>query len=95
MNKTERSFLVFFIHYPITEIRVVVLLGGILLPKKGVNLPDSKLSMTSLTEKDLADLEFIIEQNLDWVALSFVRKAIDIIELKKIIFDKKSKTNAN
>ncbi len=74
-----------------TEIRVVVLLGGILLPKKGVNLPDSKLSMPSLTEKDLADLEFIIEQNLDWVALSFVRKAIDIIELKKIIFDKKSK----
>jgi len=74
-----------------TEIRVVVLLGGILLPKKGVNLPDSKLSMPSLTEKDLTDLEFIIEQNLDWVALSFVRKAIDIIELKKIISDKKSK----
>ncbi len=74
-----------------TEIRVVVLLGGILLPKKGVNLPDSQLSMPSLTEKDLADLEFIIEQNLDWVALSFVRKAVDIIELKKIISDKKSK----
>jgi pyruvate kinase len=70
---------------------VTVVLGGVLLPKKGVNLPDSDLSMPSLTEKDIADLEFIIEQNLDWVALSFVRKAIDIIELKKRIKEKNSK----
>jgi len=73
------------------EVKITVSLGGILLPKKGVNLPDSSLSMPSLTEKDLADLNFIIEQNLDWVALSFVRKQIDIIELKQIIADKKSK----
>lgn len=73
------------------EVLVTVVLGGILLPKKGVNLPDSDLSMPSLTEKDIADLEFIIEQNLDWVALSFVRKAIDIIDLKKRIKEKNSK----
>ena len=73
------------------EILVSVTLGGILTPRKGVNLPDSGLTMPSLTEKDLIDLEFIIEQKLDWVALSFVRKAIDIIDLKKRIKAKDSK----
>jgi len=73
------------------EIKIRVTLGGMLLPKKGVNLPDSALTMPSLTEKDRADLDFIIEQNLDWVALSFVRKAIDITELKEIIKAKNSK----
>lgn len=74
-----------------TEIRVLVTVGGTLLPKKGVNLPDSGLTMPSLTEKDLADLDFIIEQKLDWVALSFVRRAVDIKDLKKIIHKRKSK----
>ena len=73
------------------EIKIRVTLGGTLLPKKGVNLPDSALTMPSLTEKDRADLDFIIEQDLDWVALSFVRKAIDITELKQIIKEKNSK----
>jgi len=73
------------------EVKISVTLGGTLLPKKGVNLPDSALTMPSLTEKDKADLDFIIDNNLDWVALSFVRKAIDIIELKKIIKSKESK----
>ena len=73
------------------EVRMSVTLGGVLTPKKGVNLPDSELSMPSLTEKDLADLEFIIEQKLDWVALSFVRKAEDITALKKLIRAKESK----
>ena len=74
-----------------TDVRVSVTLGGVLFPKKGVNLPDSELTMPSLTEKDRADLEFIIDQNLDWVALSFVRKAIDIIELKQLINARASK----
>lgn len=74
------------------EVMVTITLGGILLPKKGVNLPDSKLTMPSLTEKDLSDLDFIIEQKLDWVALSFVRKTNDITELKEIINKKNSKT---
>ena len=73
------------------EILVSVTVGGILLPKKGVNLPDSALTMPSLTEKDLADLDFIIEQKLDWVALSFVRRTVDITDLKKRIKDKNSK----
>ncbi len=73
------------------EVKVSVTLGGTLTPKKGVNLPDSALSQPSLTEKDIADLDFIIEQDLDWVALSFVRKAIDIIDLKKRIQAKNSK----
>jgi pyruvate kinase len=73
------------------EIIVTVVLGGMLLPKKGVNLPDTALSMPSMTEKDRADLEFIIEQDLDWVALSFVRKAVDITELKQIIKSRNSK----
>ena len=73
------------------EVLVSVTLGGMLLPKKGVNLPDSALTMPSLTEKDIADLDFIIDQNLDWVALSFVRKAVDIIELKEIIKRRNSK----
>ena len=73
------------------EILVSVTLGGILLPKKGVNLPDSELTMPSLTEKDKSDLEFIFTQKIDWLALSFVRKPIDIIELKKIIKENNSK----
>ncbi len=73
------------------EILVSITIGGILTPKKGVNLPDSELTMPSMTEKDYADLEFIIENNLDWVALSFVRKTADIIELKNKIAEKQSK----
>ena len=73
------------------EILVSVTLGGTLLPRKGVNLPDSELTMASLTEKDKKDLEFIFTQRIDWLALSFVRKPIDIIELKKIIKENNSK----
>jgi pyruvate kinase len=73
------------------EVLITVSLGGTLLPKKGVNLPDSALTMPSLTPKDIEDLEFIIDNNLDWVALSFVRKAIDITQLKERIKAKKSK----
>jgi len=73
------------------EVLVSVTLGGTLLPKKGVNLPDSALTMPALTPKDIEDLDFIIEQDLDWVALSFVRKAADIIDLKQRIKAKNSK----
>ncbi|MBL0183588.1 MAG: pyruvate kinase [Chitinophagaceae bacterium] len=73
------------------EILVSITLGGILLQKKGVNLPDSELTMPSMTEKDFTDLDFILANNIDWVALSFVRKPKDIIELKKIIKKHNSK----
>lgn len=72
------------------DVRVAVSYGGVLLPKKGVNLPDTKISLPAMTEKDILDLDFIIKNELDWVALSFVRKAEDIIDLKKRIAEKNS-----
>ena len=75
---------------PEGDVKVAVTYGGVLLPKKGVNLPDTKISLPSMTEKDIVDLEFIIEQELDWVALSFVRKAEDIVDLKRRLAEKKS-----
>ncbi len=74
------------------DVKVKVTYGGILSPKKGVNLPDTKISLPALTEKDLADLEFIIGQDVDWVALSFVRKAEDIVDLKRRLSERKSKS---
>ncbi|MBK9275138.1 MAG: pyruvate kinase [Flavobacteriales bacterium] len=62
-----------------------VIHGGPLSANKGLNLPNTKVSLPCLTEKDLKDLDFALEQNVDWVGLSFVRSARDIIELKHII----------
>ena len=73
------------------EIKVKVLHGGILSSHKGVNLPNTKISLPCLTEKDLIDLEFALESNVDWIGLSFVRSARDIIELKHLISAKKCK----
>jgi pyruvate kinase len=74
------------------DVKVQVTLGGILSSKKGINLPDTKISLPALTEKDLADLAFIIEQQCDWVALSFVRSVDDIVILRKKLNEKNSKT---
>jgi pyruvate kinase len=74
------------------DVKVEVTLGGILSSKKGINLPDTKISLPALTEKDLADLEFIIEQKIDWVALSFVRNVKDIVILRSKLDEKRSKT---
>ena len=71
-------------------VRVKVLTPGILLPRKGVNLPDTKISLPSLSEKDLLDLDFIISQQIDWVALSFVRRPDDVNSLRKLIEEKNS-----
>lgn len=76
---------------PNGDVKVKVKLGGIISSKKGLNLPDTKISLPALTEKDLIDLDFIIKENLDWVALSFVRKVDDIVGIKKILQDNKSK----
>ncbi len=67
------------------KVRAKIIYGGILTPRKGVNLPDSEISLPSLTKKDLDDLKFILKQDVNWIALSFVRKAQDIIDLKKRI----------
>ena len=68
-----------------TEIKVKVLHGGILKSKKGVNLPDTKISQPSLTEKDKENLDFILTRKIQWIALSFVRSAKDIDELKEYV----------
>lgn len=73
------------------EVYTTVIQGGILSSKKGLNLPNTKVSLPSLTEKDKADLEFALEKEVDWVGLSFVREARDIIELKHIIASKQKK----
>lgn len=76
------------------EVRALVVHGGILSSKKGVNLPNTKISLPCLTEKDVKDLEFALTQKFDWIGLSFVRSGADIIELKHLIrnLDPGSKT---
>lgn len=74
------------------NVKVEVTLGGLLSSKKGINLPDTKISLPALTEKDLVDLDFIIEQDLDWVALSFVRSVKDLIILRNKLEESKSRT---
>lgn len=68
-----------------STVKLEVQYGGILSSNKGVNLPDTKISQPSLTEKDLRDLDFILTQPVNWIALSFVRKGKDITDLKKLI----------
>jgi pyruvate kinase len=67
------------------EVVTEVVYGGPVKSRKGINLPFTKVSAPSLTEKDLKDVEFGIKNNLDWIALSFVRKASDIIALREIL----------
>jgi pyruvate kinase len=74
------------------EVKLKVIHGGYLSSKKGVNLPNTKISQPSLTEKDKEDLQVILEHNLDWIGLSFVRSAKDIIELKYIISQNNKQT---
>lgn len=70
-------------------VKAKVIYGGILSSKKGVNLPNTKISLPSLTEKDIEDVNFALDNNVDWIALSFVRSADDLIQLKEIIRNKK------
>ena len=62
-----------------------VLLGGPLKSRKGVNLPDMTLDTTPLTPKDLGDLNYALDKGVDWVALSFVQRASDVIAAKTIV----------
>jgi pyruvate kinase len=70
------------------EINTEVINGGILTSNKGFNLPNTPISAPCLTEKDLEDLAFGLELDVDWIALSFVRRAEDVIELKNLIAQK-------
>lgn len=69
----------------IDTVKLEVLFGSKLKSNKGVNLPDTVISQPCLTDKDLADLKFILTQPVNWIALSFVREAKDIKDLKKRI----------
>ena len=68
-----------------SKVKARVIQGGSLRSKKGVNLPNTTLSLPALTDKDIVDAEFAIKQNVDWIALSFVRNSDDILDLKKLI----------
>jgi pyruvate kinase len=67
------------------EVRARVVQGGPLKSKKGVNLPNTNISLPALTEKDVKDAIFAISQEVDWIALSFVRFSQDLIDLQNII----------
>jgi pyruvate kinase len=67
------------------EVHATVLNGGMLSSKKGVNLPNTKISLPSLTPKDLEDLEFALKNQAEWIGLSFVRTVTDVLDLKRRI----------
>ena len=67
------------------QVILKVVFGGVLKSRKGVNLPNTKISLPSITKKDKKDLDFILTQKIEWIGLSFVRTPKDIIDLKKII----------
>ncbi len=67
------------------SVNAVILHGGPLSSNKGVNLPNTKISLPCLTDKDLKDLDFALDNDVDWIGLSFVRSVTDIVELKHII----------
>ncbi|CAM1334215.1 pyruvate kinase [Tenacibaculum aestuariivivum] len=71
-----------------TEVITKVIVGGALKSKKGVNLPNTNISLPALTEKDKRDVAFALEQEVDWIALSFVRTPEDLRILRDIIKQK-------
>ncbi|GAB2530785.1 pyruvate kinase [Rufibacter soli] len=70
------------------EVLTEVVYGGVVKPRKGINLPDTVVTAPSLTEKDIQDLHFGLDNDVEWVALSFVRKVEDIHEIKRIIAER-------
>lgn len=70
------------------ELLLEVIEGGMMNSKKGVNMPDTNTTVPSITEKDYRDIAFAIENRTNWLALSFVRKAEDVLALKEILGEK-------
>jgi len=66
-------------------VKALIVNGGVLSSKKGVNLPNTKISLPSLTKKDIEDLDFALSNNVEWIGLSFVRSVTDVIDLKERI----------
>ena len=67
------------------EVILEAMVDGAIKSRKGINLPDTDISMPGLTDKDKRDVEFIMSLDVNWIALSFVRSAKDIIELRELI----------
>ena len=67
------------------EVEAVVIQGGAFKSNKGVNLPNTKISLPALTEKDIKDAKFIFNEDIDWIALSFVRFSQDLIDLQDLM----------
>src|ERR1035441_2176342 len=76
----------------VSKVETRIINGGFLSSRKGVNLPNTIISLPSLTKKDLADLDFALMNDVEWIGLSFVRSAKDIIDIKEIINSKNKKT---
>ena len=70
------------------EVTTEVIVGGVLSSKKGVNLPNTAISLPALTDKDMKDAVFALEQEVDWIALSFVRNPEDLRKLHDLIKQK-------
>ena len=64
---------------------IKVVQEGVLKPRKGVNLPNTKISQPALTEKDVDDAKFAVKKSFDWIALSFVRSKKDVLQLRELI----------
>ena len=64
---------------------IKVVQEGVLKPRKGVNLPNTKISQPALTEKDIDDAKFAVKKSFDWIALSFVRSKKDVLQLRELI----------
>ena len=68
-----------------SEVIAKVIQGGPFKSNKGVNLPNTRISLPALTEKDIEDVKFVVTQDVDWIALSFVRNSEDLIQLRNLI----------
>ena len=68
-----------------TSIETIVKVGGYISSHKGVNLPNTKLKISAITDKDKSDIKFALKNEVDWIGLSFVQRVEDIIEVKKLI----------
>ncbi|MDR1667203.1 MAG: pyruvate kinase [Bacteroidales bacterium] len=73
----------------IDRIKAKIVHGGVLTSRKGINLPHTKVSLPSFTQKDYEDACFALEYNVDWIALSFVRSALDLLPLRDLLRAKK------
>src|SRR5690625_7506858 len=71
------------------EIKTVITNGGIIKDKKGVNVPSARVNLPSITDKDVSDIKFGIEQEVDFIAASFVRSAEDVFAIKRVLEENK------